>query len=60
LLSKEIPVETISSNEYPSPTKRPSWSVMDKSLIQRTFQVDVPDWSHSLQQYLQKEKELRG
>ncbi len=60
LLSKEIPVETISSNEYPSPTKRPSWSVMDKSLIQRTFQVDVPDWSDSLQHYLQKEKELRG
>lgn len=58
LLQREIPIQGISSSEYPSPTKRPNWSVLDKTAIQSAFHVQVPLWSDSLQQYLILEKSL--
>ena len=37
------------SNEFPSPVKRPSYSVLDKTKIQETFGVDIPYWVESLE-----------
>lgn len=37
------------SNEFPSPVKRPSYSVLDKRKIKSVFGVDVPYWTDSLQ-----------
>ena len=36
------------SSEFPSPVKRPSYSVLDKSKIKKTFGVEVPYWTDSL------------
>ena len=36
------------SNEFPSPVKRPSYSVLDKTKIKETFGVEVPYWTDSL------------
>lgn len=36
------------SSEYPSPVKRPAYSVLDKSKIKKTFGVEVPYWTDSL------------
>lgn len=36
------------SDEYPSPVKRPAYSVLDKSKIKETFGVKVPYWTDSL------------
>lgn len=36
------------SSEYPSPVKRPAYSVLDKSKIKETFNVKVPYWTDSL------------
>lgn len=36
------------SEEFPSPVKRPHFSVLDKSKIKRTFGVKVPYWTDSL------------
>jgi dTDP-4-dehydrorhamnose reductase len=36
------------SSEFPSPVVRPSYSVLDKSKIKRTFGVKVPYWTDSL------------
>lgn len=36
------------SSEYPSPVKRPAYSVLDKSKIKQTFGVKVPYWTESL------------
>lgn len=36
------------STDYPSPVKRPSYSVLDKSKIKETFGVKVPYWTDSL------------
>lgn len=36
------------SADYPSPVKRPAYSVLDKSKIKETFGVKVPYWTDSL------------
>lgn len=38
------------STEYPSPVKRPAYSVLDKSKIKETFGVNVPYWTDSLKE----------
>ena len=37
------------SDEFPSPVKRPAFSVLDKTKIKETFNVIVPYWFDSLQ-----------
>lgn len=37
------------SSQYPSPVKRPAYSVLDKSKIQETFGIDIPYWTDSLE-----------
>ena len=37
------------SNEYPSPVKRPAYSVLDKKTFKETFGVKVPYWVDSLE-----------
>ena len=41
-------VQPCHSNEFPSPVKRPSYSVLDKTKIKETFGVQVPYWTDSL------------
>lgn len=36
------------SDEFPSPVKRPSYSVLDKTKIKETFGLEVPYWTDSL------------
>lgn len=36
------------SNEYPSPVKRPTYSVLDKSKFKQTFHLSIPYWAESL------------
>jgi dTDP-4-dehydrorhamnose reductase len=40
-----IPVETF---EYPTPTKRPAYSVLNKAKIKKTFGIQIPWWKTSL------------
>lgn len=37
------------STEYPSPVKRPSYSVLDKNTLKETFGIKVPYWVDSLE-----------
>ena len=41
-------IQPCHSNEFPSPVKRPSYSVLDKTKIKETFGVLVPYWTDSL------------
>lgn len=36
------------SNEFPSPVKRPAYSVLDKTKIKETFGITIPYWTRSL------------
>ena len=36
------------SNEYPSPVKRPAYSVLDKTKFKQTFHQEVPYWTEAL------------
>ena len=41
-------VQPCHSDEFPSPVKRPSYSVLDKTKIKETFGIKVPYWTDSL------------
>ncbi|MCR5533702.1 MAG: dTDP-4-dehydrorhamnose reductase [Bacteroidaceae bacterium] len=43
-------VQPCHSDEFPSPVKRPAYSVLDKTGIKKTFGVKVPYWTDSLKQ----------
>ncbi|ERJ57709.1 dTDP-4-dehydrorhamnose reductase [Sphingobacterium paucimobilis] len=47
-------INPIPTAQYPTPAKRPKYSLLDKSKIKRTFKVEVPDWRTSLQAMLAK------
>lgn len=43
------PIPTI---QYPTPAKRPHYSVLDTSKIKNTFNIDIPEWKDSLHECL--------
>ncbi len=45
-------VNPIPSSNYPTPAKRPAYSVMDTAKIQNVYSCDVPLWKDSLQKCL--------
>ncbi len=47
-------VNAIGSNAFPTPGKRPNFSLLDKSKIKEVYQVAVPDWKDSLKEMLAK------
>jgi dTDP-4-dehydrorhamnose reductase len=42
-------VNPIPASQYPTPAKRPSYSVMDVSKIERAFHLSIPGWRESLE-----------
>jgi len=46
-------VEAIATSEYPTPTKRPAYSVLECGKLERTFGLRLPDWEDSLKQVLE-------
>ena len=41
-------VSPIATKDYPTPAKRPFFSVLDKSLIRNSFAIEIPYWRDSL------------
>ncbi|MGO9202677.1 MAG: dTDP-4-dehydrorhamnose reductase [Limisphaerales bacterium] len=46
-------VEAISTSEYPTPAKRPAYSVMSCAKLESTFGLRLPNWQESLRQVLE-------
>jgi dTDP-4-dehydrorhamnose reductase len=43
----------IKSESYPTPARRPMFSVLDNSKIRNNFGIQLPDWKHSLKLVMQ-------
>lgn len=41
-------VKPLHTAEYPTPAKRPAYSVLDKTKIKQTYHLDIPYWEESL------------
>ncbi len=48
VLAKAPVVRAISSAEYPTPAKRPAWSVLDNRRLQQDFGITLPAWQEGL------------
>ncbi len=47
-------VHPLHTAEYPTPAKRPHYSVLDKTKIKNTFGIEVPYWEESLRECIEK------
>jgi dTDP-4-dehydrorhamnose reductase len=56
--NKECDIHPCHSDEFPSKVKRPSYSVLDKSKIEETFNIKVPYWIDSLTKCIANMKKL--
>ncbi len=45
-------VDPISTEQYPTPAKRPHYSALNTSKIQDTFKLEIPNWKASLESCL--------
>lgn len=52
LLEKKIPVKPIPASAYPTPAKRPSFSVLDKYLSYEKLEMPVRHWRECLKEML--------
>lgn len=50
----ECDIQPCHSNEFPSPVKRPAYSVLDKTKIKETFGIRIPYWTDSLKICIKK------
>lgn len=50
----EVKVNPIPTKEYPTPAKRPHYSVLSKGKIKRTFGIEIPYWRDSLRKCLKQ------
>lgn len=48
-------IHPIPTSEYPTPAKRPLNSRLDKTLIKKVLEIDIPTWQESLTRCLTKE-----
>lgn len=51
--NKACAVNPCSTSEYPTPAKRPVYSVLDKSKVQKTLGITLPQWQDSLAKFLE-------
>lgn len=50
----DLKLKPISSETYPTPAKRPTFSVMDKAKIKQILQINIWDWKERLKNVRQK------
>lgn len=53
-------VEAIPTSEYPTPAKRPAYSVLDCAKLERVFGLRLPPWEDSLRQAMETMLKAEG
>lgn len=54
--NKDCDIQPCHSDEFPSPVKRPAYSVLDKTKVKETFRIKVPYWTDSLRKCMSNMK----
>ncbi len=57
LKALDCKINPIPTEQYPTPARRPKYSLLDKTKIKTTFDVNVPAWKQSLSEMLVKLEE---
>ena len=52
LITSDCTIEPCSSSEFPTPAKRPEYSLLSKEKVKKTFGFRVPDWEDSLAEFM--------
>lgn len=55
ITNKECKVNPCTTAEYPTPAKRPAYSVLSKEKIQSALKIKLPDWKESLKVFLESQ-----
>ena len=50
-------VRPLLTEQYPTPAQRPHFSVLDKSKIKETYQIEIPYWEDSLRECIDRLKQ---
>ncbi|MFR9165286.1 MAG: dTDP-4-dehydrorhamnose reductase [Dysgonomonas sp.] len=56
---KSCKVNPITTDQYPTKAKRPQYSILDKTKIINTFNLEIPFWQNSLERCIKELKELQ-
>ncbi|MDO4160982.1 MAG: dTDP-4-dehydrorhamnose reductase [Prevotellaceae bacterium] len=51
---KSCKVKPLHTSEYPTPATRPAYSVLDKTKIKNTYNIEIPYWEESLVECISK------
>lgn len=51
-------IQPCHSDEFPSPVKRPAYSVLDKTKVKETFGISIPYWTNSLRKCISNMQNL--
>jgi dTDP-4-dehydrorhamnose reductase len=54
LINSECTINPVPTEKYPTPAKRPSFSLLDTKKIQQTFHINIPAWEDGLQKCLSR------
>ncbi len=52
ITNKDCVVNPCATSEYPTPAKRPAYSVLCKDKIQKALGITLPDWKESLKKFI--------
>ena len=55
ITNKECVVNPCTTDEYPTPAKRPSYSVLSKDKIQKALGIQLTDWKISMKDFMSSE-----
>ena len=53
---QECEINPCSTDDYPTPAKRPAYSVLSKAKIQDALHVKIPSWEDSLEKFIKSDR----
>lgn len=54
LIHSNCKINPVSTSQYPTPAKRPHYSLLNKDKIKTVFHISIPQWEDSLQKCIKQ------